>query len=530
MFAVQASVTTSVLDRKSQKKNIGKVDEDGEGNDDKSGGSNSKADTCTDANAKGASNEKTNQRGKNVGDGDSSSKPKTSSSAANDVIVFVRVGEHTRMVTLPPHSSLRCLRLRMLHAFHCEEPGTLGARKTVPLSAADDRPTGIHDGASTEMHHSYMVEAIGATKLRKPRVLRRTDLQSTCTVSVVEKDLQLALKHAASAGKFPTEPYVALESESDFLIDRLNNFFNVPGSSFAATCWALFIIFLIMVSTFGFSIETIPSLYEHETEWTKPTPFMIIEASCIAAFTFEYVARLFVSRNKLRFMCEFLNIVDLVSIIPFYIEIVFDGAQVPGLQVLRVIRLVRIFRLFKVSKGALVVLATTISRSMKPLNMLVFMSIVVVIVCASLIYYCERGKYNETLKVWMRPTGYECTYTCTHRLTQKTIFGIPQCEYVGQKLTARFSERAGDFPEHCSEIYEQTPFDSIPTAAWRAFTTISTVGYGDMIPQSTIGRIVAMAAMIVGILTMGLPITVIGANFSELYASVMRDDYNSEDD
>ena len=130
----------------------------------------------------------------------------------------------------------------------------------------------------------------------------------------------------------------------------------------------------------------------------------------------------------------------------------------------------------------------------------------------------------------MRATGYECTYTCTHGLTQKVIVGIPQCEYIGQKLKARFSERAGDFPEHCSEIYEQTPFDSIPTAGWWAFTTISTAGYGEMIPQTTLGRIVAMATMIIGILTMGLPITVIGANFSELYATMMRDNNKADDD
>lgn len=259
---------------------------------------------------------------------------------------------------------------------------------------------------------------------------------------------------------------------------------------------------------------------------------MTIEACCIATFTFEYVCRLLVARKKISFAFEFLNLIDLISILPFYIEMISsgDGAEVPSLQVLRVIRLVRVFRLFKVSKGALIVLANTISRSLKPLYMLFFMSIVVVIVCASVTYYCERGKYNEGLGVWMRPSGYLCNYTCTLAMTQKTVIGIPQCEYVGQQLSGHFAERAGDFPEHCLELYEQSPFESIPQSAWWAFTTISTVGYGDVVPTSTVGRIMAMATMLVGILTMGLPITVIGSNFSELYQSTMADDANYEDE
>ena len=445
--------------------------------------------------------------------------------SVHGVTVFVRVGEHTRLVNLPTNSSLRCLRLRTLHAFDCREPEESFEE---PPGGADAGRRGGGAGGGEQKHHSYMIEAIGGQKLKRPRILRRTDLQHSCTITVVRGALRSALLGSAAGGRFPELPYVPLDSESDFLLDRLNNFFNVPGSSLAATCWAVLIIVLIVVSTTLFTLETIPSFYQHEDQgWST---FMIIEAFCISTFTFEYLCRLLVARRRLAFVCETLNVIDLVSIIPFYIEIIFSGAQVPSLQVLRVIRLVRVFRLFKVSKGALVVLATTIQRSLKPLYMLVFMSIVVVIVCASVIYYCERGKFDKTLGVWMRPAAYDCGFTCTQSLAGKLVLGIPECEYVGQRLTGRFLERAGDLPERCIEIFEQTPFDSIPAAGWFAFTTVSTVGYGDIVPMSTMGRVTAMITMLVGILTIGLPITVIGSNFSELYRTNIEQGEADEDD
>ena len=457
--------------------------------------------------------------------------------SVHGVVVFVRVGEHTRLVNLPQNSSLRCLKLRTLHAFDCREPE--GSFQE-PIDMHEDSDNGGDfdvetvpgrkgegGGGGKQKHHSFMIEAVEGKKLKRPRILRRTDLQNSCTITVANEVLRSALLASAGDGRFPELPYVPLDSESDYLVDRLNNFFNVPGSSLAATCWAVLIILLIVVSTSLFTLETIPSFYQHEDQgWST---FMIIEAFCISTFTFEYLCRLLVARSKIAFVCELLNVIDLVSIIPFYIEIIFSGAQVPSLQVLRVIRLVRVFRLFKVSKGALVVLAETIQRSLKPLYMLVFMSIVVVIVCASVIYYCERGKYNETLGVWMRPAAYDCSFTCTQSLTGKLILGIPECEYVGQRRTGRFMERAGDLPERCVEIFEQTPFDSIPAAGWFAFTTVSTVGYGDITPMSTMGRVTTMITMLVGILTMGLPITVIGSNFSKLYHTNIECDLEEED-
>ena len=55
-----------------------------------------------------------------------------------------------------------------------------------------------------------------------------------------------------------------------------------------------------------------------------------------------------------------MNVVDLVAILPFYLEMLLAGAQVPGLAVFRVLRLTRMLRVLKVSKSSLQVCHPTL--------------------------------------------------------------------------------------------------------------------------------------------------------------------------
>merc|ERR1712129_8498 len=64
---------------------------------------------------------------------------------------------------------------------------------------------------------------------------------------------------------------------------------------------------------------------------------------------------------------------------------------------------------------------------------------------------------------------------------------------------------------------EESPFYSIPQAIWWVFTTITTVGYGDIYPTSLLGKVIAVITMHAGILGLALPITIIGTNFREIF-------------
>jgi hypothetical protein len=82
----------------------------------------------------------------------------------------------------------------------------------------------------------------------------------------------------------------------------------------------------------------------------------------------------------------------------------------------------------------------------------------------------------------------------------------------------------------CDTVYEQSPYDSIPTSFWWCLVTMTTVGYGDVVPTQPLGKILAAIVMIFGIVVIALPITVIGSNFSSIYAKFTEEAGMSAED
>eukprot|EP01052_Picozoa_sp_SAG31_P029070 SAG31_NODE_2861_length_4987_cov_105.905278_4_plen_213_part_00 len=114
-----------------------------------------------------------------------------------------------------------------------------------------------------------------------------------------------------------------------------------PQSSRLAFAVSVILLALIIISCTSFMIQTLNYFYAgDQTVWN------VIETVCIIAFTAEYILRLFGSPDRCRFVMGALNIVDLIAIVPFYVELGLKniGGGVAGLAVFRVIRLARVFR------------------------------------------------------------------------------------------------------------------------------------------------------------------------------------------
>jgi voltage-gated potassium channel len=75
---------------------------------------------------------------------------------------------------------------------------------------------------------------------------------------------------------------------------------------------------------------------------------------------------------------------------------------------------------------------------------------------------------------------------------------------------------AASFEYMAERTAQPDKFGSIPAAMWWAVTTITTVGYGDVVPNTPIGRIIAGLTMISGILMIALPVAIIGSSFAEV--------------
>ena len=121
--------------------------------------------------------------------------------------------------------------------------------------------------------------------------------------------------------------------------------FELPTSSFVARVLAIVSLTVILISIVVFCIESLPSL-EGMRVW------FWISVVCNAWFTIEYLTRLACAKNKLTFLKGTLNIIDVLSILPFYIQLIMDSLDAKGgaLEVLRVLRVVRVVRIFKLTR------------------------------------------------------------------------------------------------------------------------------------------------------------------------------------
>ncbi|XP_076874949.1 potassium voltage-gated channel subfamily A member 10 [Brachyhypopomus gauderio] len=270
--------------------------------------------------------------------------------------------------------------------------------------------------------------------------------------------------------------------------------FEYPESSNAARAVALVSISVIAISIVIFCMETLPEFREDfevfptvglplnhtqsvalSTPSATPNtinntfsdPFFILETACIIWFFFELCIRFLVCPSKREFFNNIMNMIDIISIIPYFVTLVTETVTATGntvsgqnmsLAILRIIRLVRVFRIFKLSRHSkgLQILGQTLKASMRELGLLIFFLFIGVILFSSAIYFAEVDE-------------------------------------------------------------PKTQFVSIPDGFWWAVVTMTTVGYGDMCPITLGGKIVGTLCAIAGVLTIALPVPVIVSNFNYFY-------------
>lgn len=115
------------------------------------------------------------------------------------------------------------------------------------------------------------------------------------------------------------------------------------GHSSLARIISILVMLAIAISTTVFCLDTVPGLEGNSA-------FFPIEATIVGIFSLEYVLRLCCSKSMPRFVIQTMNIIDLLSIVPFFVEVSSSKSGVASLRVFRVVRLARVFRLFKMSR------------------------------------------------------------------------------------------------------------------------------------------------------------------------------------
>ncbi len=111
-------------------------------------------------------------------------------------------------------------------------------------------------------------------------------------------------------------------------------------------------------------------------------------------FTIEYLLRVVVAENKVRFIFSFFGLVDLAAILPFYIS---SGLDLRAIRVFRLLRLVRILKLFKYNL-AIKRFHRALVITKEELILFGFVAIILLYLSAVGIYYCENAAQPELFK------------------------------------------------------------------------------------------------------------------------------------
>ena len=188
----------------------------------------------------------------------------------------------------------------------------------------------------------------------------------------------------------------------------------------------------------------------------------IIEWLFTLLFTLEYGLRLISVRRPWLYFKSFFGLVDLISILPSYLILLFPGTQ--AMLAIRILRLLRVFRILKLSAymDEADIMMAALHKSSRKIMVFLYAVFMLVIVFGSLVYVVE-------------------------------------------------SREAG--------------FTSIPRSVYWAIVTLTTVGYGDISPQTPLGQLLASAIMIMGYGIIAVPTGIYSAELIRTYtAGKVRND------
>jgi voltage-gated potassium channel len=189
---------------------------------------------------------------------------------------------------------------------------------------------------------------------------------------------------------------------------------------------------------------------------------LITECFFTLIFTVEYILRIYCSSDKKKYTLSFMGIIDLLSIIPTYLIIFY--APIGYLIDIRVMRLIRIFRIFKLSPYLRSGHTMQIAlRSSRPKIIVFILSVSLIVIILGTLMYIIEGQQNG--------------------------------------------------------------FDNIPKSIYWSVVTLTTVGYGDVVPITTLGKTVAVFIMLLGYAIIAVPTGIVSSELTK-YNKAKRQEKN----
>ncbi|XP_037309420.2 potassium voltage-gated channel subfamily V member 1 [Pungitius pungitius] len=246
---------------------------------------------------------------------------------------------------------------------------------------------------------------------------------------------------------------------------RLWDLLEKPESSRPARTFGFLSVFFVVVSVVNMVLISL-DLGEGSSV-AAPLLFDALEHVCVAWFTGELALRFLCVRNKCHFGRSVPNVIDLLAILPFYVTLAVEALRGGSTDLENVGRVVQVLRLL---------------RSLRLLKL---------------------GRHSTGLK----SLGWTIAQ-CYEEVGLLLLFlGVGISIFATVAFTLEHDHPA-------------TTFNSVPAAWWWATTSMTTVGYGDIRPDTPAGKVLAFLCILSGILILSLPIAIINERFSACYVTL----------
>lgn len=209
--------------------------------------------------------------------------------------------------------------------------------------------------------------------------------------------------------------------------------------------------------------ETDEPLSENEATVQHPA-LLVIDLLCVLFFSVEFLTRLVFCPKKLRFCSSLQNIIDFIAILPDYVEFILlcvspqARAGLGFVDFIFILRMLRLCRIFRLIRHVpgLWILLYTLKASFNELLLMFVFLLIGMVMFASLLHFIEGGD----------------------------------------------------------------TFSNIPVGFWWAVVTMTTVGYGDMVPKTAFGYVIGSICAISGLLMIAFTVPIIVSNFVLYYTHV----------
>jgi voltage-gated potassium channel len=177
-------------------------------------------------------------------------------------------------------------------------------------------------------------------------------------------------------------------------------------------------------------------------------------------FSLEYALRIFVSKKPLQYIFSFYGLIDLLSILPMFLSIFIKGSHIlSSLRILRLLRLFRVFRLMEFMQESSRLKVALLASRAKILVFL-YTVLIIAILIGTLMYYIE-GPENG--------------------------------------------------------------FSSIPRSVFYTIVTLTTVGYGDVVPVTALGQFLSMLLMVTGYGIIAVPTGIVGVEIAKEVSKSLKE-------